>query len=666
MNRLKNQKSSYLLQHADNPVNWYPWCEEAFNEAKKKDIPILLSIGYSACHWCHVMAHESFEDPKIAKLMNEKYINIKLDKEERPDLDKIYQTSQTIITGKTGGWPLTVFMTPDKFPFFAGTYFPIEEKFGLPSFRDILTKVEDFYKNNKKDIQEQNIQISNIFKSLNSQSKTKNIIDMNTVNLTKQMLSDSIDKVHGGFGSAPKFPHTTNINFMLKNCNMNDIDLKDKLNLTLRRMCLSGLYDQIGGGFFRYSVDELWMIPHFEKMLYDNGPMLEVLCKGYRKLNDDIYLYKINQTCSWLINTMQDNNGGFYSTIDADSENIEGKYYVWDEIELQELLDENQYSILKETFFVYNKPNFEGKYHFHVTKINEENYKNNISEFEAIKNKLIDARNKRIAPGIDKKILVSWNSLAITGLLESFKLTGKTKYYESARKCFDFIKQRMWKDDKLYACFHDEPCFDGYLDDYAYLSKNCIEFLKINWNEDDFTFLQKLIKVLINNFQDKKNGGFFFTSNNHEELIYRPKTYSDESLPSGNSIATDACLELALITGNNLYLNIVDDSLKSASDSIKRSSASHCSLLSVGMDLISSKKLIVIRCDENILDEYKAKIFNIENSFDSFYFIKNNFEGLSDAMKDKKSIGSFTAYICKDFVCSSPINSFEDLLNYLA
>ena len=395
MNRLNKEKSDYLLQHADNPVDWYPWSKEAFDKAEKEDKPIILSIGYSACHWCHVMAHESFEDEATADIMNKFFINIKLDKEERPDLDKIYQMSQTIITGKTGGWPLTVFMTPKKFPFFAGTYFPDTERHGLPSFKDILTRVNDFYRDQKKDIELQNVQIKNIFNKLNQSKESKNIIDDELLESVKNELVSSIDKVHGGFGSAPKFPHTNNLDFLIKSLKSGDQDTLDVINLTLMRMCCSGIYDHLKGGFFRYSVDELWMIPHFEKMLYDNGPMISILSNAYRKTGNIIYLDRLSKTCDWIIDEMQSNDGGYYSTIDADSENKEGKFYVWSDDQIKKILTSKELEVFKKIFVVYDRPNFEGEYHLHITKTNESYYKENLEEANQICMKLYNEREKR-------------------------------------------------------------------------------------------------------------------------------------------------------------------------------------------------------------------------------------------------------------------------------
>ena len=661
MNRLKNEKSEYLLQHADNPVDWYPWSQEAFDQAEKENKPVMLSIGYSACHWCHVMAHESFEDDGTAELMNANFINIKLDKEERPDLDKIYQMSQTIITGKTGGWPLTVFMTPEKFPFFAGTYFPDTERHGLPGFKDILLRVIDFYKNQRDDISKQNIQIKNIFETLNKIKETKNIINEDLINQVRSELVSSIDKVHGGFGSAPKFPHVNNLDFLIKTTEKDDKETLKLIELTLTRMTCAGIYDHLKGGFFRYSVDELWMIPHFEKMLYDNGPMIDVLCNAYKITDNSLYLDKINQTCQWVIEEMQHKQGGFYSTIDADSEHIEGKFYVWTDEELKDILNTDELKLFKEIFVVYDKPNFEGKYHLHVTKTNQESYINNKKSADLICAKLLKIRNKRVRPDTDKKILTSWNSLLILGLINAYKITGNNNYYNSAKKCFDFIRNNMWVNNKLYACYHDKPYFNAYLDDYAFLSKACIEFLKIDWNEKDFSFLENLTDSLINNFQDKENGGFYYTSDTHEELIYRPKSYMDESLPSGNSIATEVLSELYDLTGNSKYIKAVDKSISSAADSINRSKFSHCSLYLAAPNTKISKKLIIIRCELEKIDEYKKNIYALNIMNDNIYFIANNESITIKGIKEKINQGKFTAYVCQNNTCSEPIKDYESL-----
>ena len=665
MNRLKKEKSDYLLQHADNPVDWYPWSDEAFLVAEQEDKPVMLSIGYSACHWCHVMAHESFEDDATAEIMNKNFINIKLDKEERPDLDKIYQMSQTIITGKTGGWPLTVFMTPKKFPFFAGTYFPNTERHGLPSFKDILIRVNDFYIDQKRDIELQNIQIKNIFNNLNKSKESKNIINDDLMEKVKNELLASMDKVHGGFGSAPKFPHINNLEFLIKTLKNQDKDVLDAINLTLSRMCCSGIFDHLKGGFFRYSVDELWMIPHFEKMLYDNGPMISILANAFRKTGNKMYLNKLSQTCDWLLAEMQSNDGGYYSTIDADSEGIEGKFYVWSDDDLKNILNKEEIDVFKKMFVVYDRPNFDGKYHLHVTKTNESYYLENIDIANKICKKLLQKRDERIRPGTDKKVLVSWNALVIEGMINAYKVTENKDYLISARKSFDFIKNNMWQDDKLYACYHDKACFNAYLDDYAFLSRACLEILKIEWDNSYFDFLIKITDVLINDFQDKENGGFYFTSDNHEELIYRPKSYMDESLPSGNSIAIGALMELYELTGLTKYIEAVENAINSAHDSLNRSNSSHSSLLLAAPRTDSSKRLIIIRCEESNLSDNQNLINKLDTLNDNIYFIANNITLKVDGLSDKKPQGNFTAYICQNNICLEPISSIEKLIEFM-
>lgn len=662
MNKLVNEKSLYLLQHADNPVNWYPWTQEAFEIAKNNNKPIILSIGYSACHWCHVMAQESFEDSETAEIMNKYFVNIKVDKEERPDLDKVYQMSQTIITGKTGGWPLTIFMSPDKFPFFAGTYFPNEQKYGLPSFKDVLKRVNEFYSSQQKDIKSQNMTISEIFQNLNKRNDYDEQINLELLDKTRLDLLNSIDKVHGGFGSAPKFPQSYSLLFLL-NSNINNEESFQYVLHTLNRMCLSGIFDHLEGGFFRYSVDELWMIPHFEKMLYDNGPLISVLCKASKLTSNKLFLKRAVQTSDWIINKMQDKNGGIYSTIDADSEHVEGKYYVWDEKELKSSLDNDEFEFIKNSYFVDSRSNFEGKFHFHITKDAEDFFLKNEKRIAVITKKLLTIRNKRIPPNTDKKILVSWNALAIIGLLDTYKLTDDDRFLLAAKKCFDFIKQKLWDGTKLYACFNEKPCFQAYLDDYAYLLKANLELLKIEWSSENLYFSNKLANILIKNFQNHETGGFYFTSIDHEELIYRPQTYMDESMPAGNSIAIEALSELGFLVGNQEYIDASEKTLISASNSVQRSNTAHASLLNASINLLEFKKFVIIRCPHEHIKEYRKEILNFEEII--FYFIDNEESDIPKSLIEKKPLGNFTAYICEGFKCLSPIRDFDDLCKEL-
>ena len=356
MNKLNKERSLYLQQHADNPVDWYPWCDEAFEIAKKTNKPIMLSIGYSACHWCHVMAHESFEDQETADILNTHFINIKVDREERPDVDKVYQMSQSIITGKNGGWPLTIFMDHDKFPFFGGTYFPKEDKYGMLSFKKILMRVVEFYKNNQDDIKSQNINVLNVFKNLQSRENEEKVIDQSLIDKLKLQLSSIMDTINGGFGSAPKFPQFPSLAFYIDNYST-DLE-KSKIQYTMDRMCVSGINDHIDGGFFRYSVDDVWMIPHFEKMLYDNGPMMSILCDSYIEFKDDFYLKKANSIYEWVSECMTSEEGVFYSTIDADSEGHEGKYYIFTTDEIQQSPSTKPFNAIYTTKHIFRTDNF--------------------------------------------------------------------------------------------------------------------------------------------------------------------------------------------------------------------------------------------------------------------------------------------------------------------
>ena len=658
MNKLGNEKSAYLQQHAENPVDWYPWGEEAFDIARKEGKPILLSVGYSACHWCHVMAHESFENKETAELMNKNFINIKLDKEERPDLDKIYQMAQTIITGKSGGWPLTVFMTDDKFPFFAGTYFPPEERYGLPAFKQILERVSDFFHNKQHDIKTQNVQIQNIFDNLNNTNEK--LAEENISKRTIDSLISSFDKVHGGFGSAPKFPRCTNLKLLLDNHKKLDSESSDLLKLSIDRMCYSGIYDQVGGGFFRYSVDELWMIPHFEKMLYDNGPLVSIMCDAFRVFGDPIYLKKAIETCDWAMSDMQNANGGFSSTIDADSDGKEGKYYVWSDRELNKLLTEEELRIFKKVYVVYEKPNFEDNFHLHITQKNIEEFNSNAIVIDSILDKLKKERNTRVPPGTDKKILTSWNCLMIKGLLDTYKITNEIKYYESASKSFAFIKDKLWDGDKLYACFHEQPEFHAYLDDYAFLSNVCIEFLKLQWDPETYLFLMKLIDTCEQNFLDKEHGGFFFSSILNQDLIYRPKLYTDESMPSGNSVMIDVLHKIFDITGKIHFKELAEETFNSSTTSLNRSYDSHCNMIA-SIPEYNPRKTIFIRCDNSKIKYIKDKILSIAGVQDQVFIIDKNLKTGIENIDSKISKGEFTAYICENFVCSEPIIDLDQL-----
>ena len=660
INKLIKEKSLYLQQHADNPVFWYPWCEEAFEIAREKNKPIMLSIGYSACHWCHVMAHESFEDQETADFLNDNFINIKVDREERPDIDKIYQMSQSIITGKNGGWPLTIFMDNNKFPFFGGTYFPKENKYGLPSFKQILKRVVHFYINNKEDIKSQNINVLDVFNKLKERESVERKIDDSIVSELKIQLDSSIDSINGGFGSSPKFPHFPSLFFCMDNIN-SELDRK-KIVHTIDRMCVSGISDPINGGFFRYSVDDIWMIPHFEKMLYDNGPMMSVLCDSFIHFNDKYYLKKAEEIFNWVEGFMTSEMGVFYSTIDADSDGEEGKYYVFTPKELDDNFSKSDLDLLDNYLLNLSKPNFEGSHHLHVHRKKEASFKKDIKKFDDIFRKLSDIRNKKNIPGIDKKILLSWNCLYIKGMIKLYKVTQREKYLTTIDKALNFICQNMIEDDFIYSCFNGKSCFPGYLDDYAMFASSLMDYLTIKWDSKYFEICNKLCVHLINDFEDKEKGGYYFTSNNHEKLFYRPKSISDDSVPSGLVYATDVLLQMGYLSGEKEFIDSAYKSITYINKSFGDNMTSNVSAINLLKEENLEREIIIVRTNNKNWKEIIK-----EKSYYQKYiiFINNDESNLPYSIELKKPNGLFAAYICKGMTCSKPILNQKEFIEFI-
>lgn len=535
-NHLANETSPYLQQHVNNPVDWYPWGEEALAKAKREDKPIFLSIGYSACHWCHVMAHESFEDEETATIMNKLFVNIKVDREERPDLDKIYQTAQQLLTGKGGGWPLTVFLTPeDQIPFFAGTYFPKTARYQLPAFKDLLQYIANFYREHKDQILEQNHSLMSALQRLSSPKLSKDI-SLNITSLIKirEEIALDYDRTYAGFGGAPKFPHPTFIEILLQSWISSK--KQDHLALamaenTLTSMAEGGIYDQIGGGFYRYSVDAEWQIPHFEKMLYDNGQLLCQYAYAYAATKNDLYKNILLKTGEWILREMQAPEGGYYATIDADSEGKEGKFYIWSKEEIKKTLTPQEYEIMSLFTNIYEQPNFENHWHLHLIRsVQESARKNCISVAEAQKlvtsaqNKLFKIREQRIRPHRDEKILTSWNGLMIKGMVLAGIYLQKTEFIDSAEKALAFIYDNLWNNHRLLASYKDgRATLSAYLDDHAFLIDGILTFLQYRWNSKYFQFATELADLLLKHFYDQQQGGFFYVADDHEKLIIVPR-----------------------------------------------------------------------------------------------------------------------------------------------
>jgi len=680
-NHLANETSPYLQQHADNPVDWYPWGKEALTRARQLDKPILLSIGYSACHWCHVMAHESFEDPGTAQVMNDLFVNIKVDREERPDLDKIYQFSHQVLTQKGGGWPLTLVLTPeDQAPFFAGTYFPKEHRYGMPPFVEVLKRVENFFRENRNDVFQQNEALKEVFRQVDaSHQPTRSEISSLPLDEARRQLEKNYDGLYGGFGEAPKFPHPSNINRLLRHWAATDAKSNpDKTALdmaltTLRAMAMGGMNDQLGGGFCRYSVDQEWMIPHFEKMLYDNGPLLVLYSDAWSITEDSFYRRIVSETAEWVMREMQSEEGGYFSSLDADSEGVEGKFYVWNRDTVQELLSKEEYQVFAHHYGLDRQPNFEGQWHLHVYETMEDTakkYGNSLKQttdlLMSAKQALFRVREERIKPGRDEKILVSWNGLMIKGMAVAGRRLERNDFIQSAERAVDFIRQNLWYSNRLFATYKDGKAhLNAYLDDYAFLLDALMELLQCRWREADFQFMLSLADAIVDNFQDESNGGFFFTSHDHEPLIQRPKNIMDESIPAGNGVAAHVLIRLGHLLGNDAYIESAERAIRSAWDNILRTPYAHNTLLDAVEEYLYPPQIVVLRGEAAKLKEWQQHCAHGYAPRRFVLGIPNDVSDLPAMLQQRMPQGSIVAYVCDGHECKAPVTNLEELSGLL-
>ena len=674
-NHLGTQTSPYLLQHADNPVNWYPWSQEALALAKQQNKPILLSIGYSACHWCHVMAHESFEDPATASIMNQLFINIKVDREERPDLDKIYQSAHSMLTGRPGGWPLTVFLTPDdQMPFFAGTYFPPVTRYNMPGFQDLLQKIQDIFVNRQPDILEQNQSLKQMLDQMTQSAAQVDLSPLSFDLARKQILSE-FDPQQGGYSKAPKFPHPSMIEYSLRHAwktGFSDEEIDHAALFTLDRMALGGIFDHLAGGFCRYSTDDLWMIPHFEKMLYDNGQLLPLYVAAWQRKPNYLYQDTIRKTVSWVIEEMQSPDGGYYSAQDADSEGEEGKYYVWRPEQVKALLSEQEYPVFAHAYGLDRDSNFEGQWHLHtyaslaelaITFGQEEAKVHALLESSRVK--LLAARKQRIAPGTDDKILTSWNALMIQAMSRTGRILDSDECIASAERALQFVHQQLWDGQQLLAtCKNGKAHINAYLDDYAFLLAAILEHLQTRWDNQMFAWATQIADTLLEQFEDKSSGGFYFTSHNHENLIQRPRNFTDEATPSGNGIAATALQRLGILCGNSEYLRATEACLKAASQHLQQHPVMCCSLLTALDELLTSTVIIVLRGETETMRTWQQEI-DKHYQPDILCFALETHMRPPETLADKKPQETLCAYICEGTHCLAPVMQLEDLQSYL-
>ena len=675
-NHLAQETSPYLQQHADNPVDWYAWHPDTLRLAREQDKPILLSIGYSACHWCHVMAHESFEDAEVAAVMNEHFINIKVDREERPDLDQIYQTAHHMLTQRNGGWPLTMFLSPDGTPFFGGTYFPKQARYNLPAFPDLLKRVAQVYAKNRAELAEQGQQlIAALAETLPRADSSGVSLNDTPLALAVKQHKEHYDSVHGGLGSAPKFLHPAELDLLLRRSHASgDQQALHIVHFTLQQMAHGGLYDQLGGGFCRYSVDERWDIPHFEKMLYDNGLLLGLYCDAWQNSGDPLFARVIEQSAAWALREMQSPEGGYYSSLDADSEHEEGKFYVWQRDEIRALLSADEYALTAAYYGLDNPANFEHHaWNLRVSaSLAEIAQRMEISTEQAsallgsAQKQLFAAREQRVRPGRDEKILGAWNGLMITGMARAARVFDRPDWLHSAQRAMDFVRNTLWRDGTLLATYKDGKAhLNAYLDDHAFLLNALLELLQAEFRSIDLAFAVQLGDALLARFEDKQNGGFFFTSHDHEVLIQRNKIGPDNATPAGNGIAAQALLRLAELTGKTEYADAAERCLKLYFPALQQAAAYHSSLCTALAEYLQPASVLVLRGTTSDTSAW-------QNALRARYLpdvmtivLADDVADLPDALA-KPQGEKATAWLCHGAQCLPPITDLDELLKQLS
>jgi uncharacterized protein YyaL (SSP411 family) len=672
-NKLAEETSPYLLQHANNPVEWYPWSEQALTLAKEQNKPILLSIGYSACHWCHVMAHESFEDAATAAIMNQHFINIKVDREERPDIDQIYQTAHSMLSQKSGGWPLTVFLTPNQEPFFTGTYFPKTARYQLPGFVDLIPRVAAYFYAHQDEVATQGRQIADALARTIPVANATVSANESTITLGFQQLRDSFDFEHGGFGSAPKFPNPADITLLMHQACAGNKQADAMALQMLTAMANGGIYDQIGGGFYRYSVDERWNIPHFEKMLYDNGQLLCLYADGWQLTQNasekETYQRVIEETVDWLKREMHSPAGAIYSSLDADSldehgHSEEGAFYVWQPEELKALLVPEEFTVASRCFGFDRAANFEGEsWHTYMAAMPDGQDKDLLLSAKA---KMFIAREQRTRPGLDDKILTSWNALAIKGLARAGAVQNRAEWIFIAQNAVDFIREKLWRKNasgafQLLATAKDEKVhLNAYLDDYAFLLDALVELLQADYRAIDMQFAEDIAEALLENFE-AENGGFYFTSHQHEQLIHRAKHGYDNATPNGNGIAAIALQRLGHILGEPRYLQSAERTLQAFDTTIKRNPAGCASLTFALHEYLTPPTLVILRGDAEKLRQWRREIAQYYLPHHLFFFLDETVSAVPKTLQRNFS-KDVNAWVCKGVVCSQSIDNLPSLL----
>lgn len=677
-NRLIHEKSPYLLQHAYNPVEWYPWGEEAFAKARSEGKPIFLSIGYSTCHWCHVMEKESFEDQEVATLLNEQYVSIKVDREERPDIDQIYMTVCQALTGQ-GGWPLTVMMTPNKEPFFAGTYFPKESRHGRPGLMDVLKQIRGKWDEDQQRVSSTGQKIVQALKEHATSTRGSGELTEKTLTEAYKQYESTFDARYGGFGQAPKFPSPHNLSFLLRHWKLSgEAKALEMVTKTLDGMYRGGMYDHIGFGFARYSVDQQWLVPHFEKMLYDNALLALIYLDAYQATGEEEYAEVARQIFTYVLRDMTDAEGGFYSAEDADSEGEEGKFYVWRPEEVHAVLGEEDGARFNRIYDIMDYGNFE-----HSTSIPNLVHKSlsqaaqeegmthgELKSFiEKCRGKLFDAREKRIHPHKDDKILTAWNGLMIAALARGAVVLDEPMYAEAAAKATRFIQNKLQRaDGRLMARYREgDVAFLGYLDDYAFMIWGLLELYEATFELDYLAYALELQQRQIELFWDETDGAFYFYGSDSEELFMRPKELYDGAMPSGNSVAALNLLRLSRLTGHEEIMRVADEQMKALGGDAALHPQAHAYLMLAVQFLFGPAQEIVIAAPnreaaEEMVREVRSHY--MPNAVVSVVTdeIREKVLSLAPMLADKSvQDGRATAYVCENFACQAPVTSVEEL-----
>lgn len=686
MNRLQYETSPYLLQHANNPVDWYPWGEEAFERARHEDKPVLLSVGYSACHWCHVMAHESFEHGPSAALMNEHFVNVKVDREERPDVDDIYMQAVLAFTRGHGGWPMTVFLFPDGRPFFGGTYFPLEPRYGMPSFRQVLLAVHDAYVNRRDELESQASELTRALqRDVLRIEGQDDLLNEALLSTAAQRLLQEFDEMNGGFGTQPKFPNPMNLEYLLRHYQRSgDESALAAVTFTLRKMAQGGIYDQLGGGFHRYSVDAIWLVPHFEKMLYDNAQLSRLYLHAYQITGDAYFRGIAEEIYDYILREMTAPEGGFYSTTDADSEGEEGKFFVWtiDEVRevLQSLADEmpDAAEIAVEYWGMTPEGNFEGANILHVPNdpdlaaqrlgLSSAQLHERLS---IIRDRLYAARTQRIAPGLDDKVLTAWNGMMLASLAEAARVLGRSDYLQAAERAGEFLLAQMLRpEDRLWRTYKDgQPRINAVLEDYANVIDALLELYQSTFIEKWFVAARGLADAALRHFR-AEDGGFFDTSDDHEALIVRPRSLQDNAAPSGNSMLSKQLLRLSAYTGDARYDEAARGALRPLISAMQQYPQAFGEALNAVDMLVNGLQEVAI-VGNPTHTETRAILTELRKPFrPNIVTALARTDNPADAvvpllsqrvMRDDQP----TVYVCRSFACAFPVHSAEETARLL-